>query len=135
MKHGIWRKLFPHLIATGIFLIIAVIYCKPVLEGKVVNQHDVLGWKGMAQQSIEYKEKHGRFPLWTNSLFSGMPAYTVSMDADHPVSVGYFYYVLTLGLPKPISFFFLACICFYFLCQLLINIKPRINKKKITAPR
>ena len=32
------------------------------------------------------------------------------------VLVGYLGNVITLGLPKPISFFFLACICFYFLC-------------------
>jgi len=32
------------------------------------------------------------------------------------ISVGYLTSVITLGLPIPVSFFFLACICFYFLC-------------------
>jgi hypothetical protein len=116
MKSINFKKALPHLIAVAIFLIVAVIYCKPALEGKVVAQHDIQGWKGMAQQSFEFKEKYGHFPLWTNSMFSGMPAYQIAMDAKTDISVNYVYSIITLGLPTPISFFFLACIGFYFLC-------------------
>jgi hypothetical protein len=119
MKKGWLLTLLPHAIAVLIFLIVAVIYCRPVLEGKVLQQHDVTQWKAMAQNSYEYKEKHGNFPLWTNSMFSGMPAYQIAMESSHKIAPQYFYYILTLGLPKPISFFFLACICFYFLSQVL----------------
>jgi hypothetical protein len=121
-----FKKLVPHVIAVVIFLIVALVYCKPALEGKVVNQHDNLGWKGMAQQSFEYKEKYGRFPLWSNSMFGGMPAYQIAMDQDYPVSNQWMVYVLTLGLPKPMNFFFLACICFYLLC-LVLRINPWIG--------
>lgn len=119
------KKLAPHLIAVVAFIIIALVYCKPVLEGKVVNQHDNLGWKGMAQQSFEYKEKYGRFPLWTNSMFGGMPAYQIAMDQDYPVSTQWMAAVFTLGLPKPANFFFLACVAFYLLC-LVMRINPWI---------
>ncbi|MEO6813124.1 MAG: YfhO family protein [Ginsengibacter sp.] len=117
MKNLNFKKILPHLVAIVIFLVVAVIYCKPALEGKVVAQHDIQGWRGMAQQSFEFKDKHGFYPLWTNSMFSGMPAYQIAFDARTKISVGYVQSVLTLGLPKPISFFFLACICFYFLCN------------------
>lgn len=116
MKHLNFKKILPHLIAVVIFLIVAIIYCKPALEGKVVQQSDTQGWRGMAQQSFEFKEKHGYYPLWTNSMFGGMPAYQIFLDGKIPVSAGYISSILTLGLPIPISFFFLACICFYFLC-------------------
>ena len=116
MKNFNFKKLLPHLIALAVFLIVSVIYCKPALEGKVVLQHDIQGWRGMSQQSVEFKKKHGYYPLWTNSMFSGMPAYQIFLDARTHVPVGYLGSVITLGLPKPISFFFLACICFYFLC-------------------
>src|SRR5688500_8983596 len=109
MNKGMFARILPHLVALLVFLIVAVIYCNPVLQGKVVQQHDVTQWRAMAQNSFEYKEKHGNFPLWTNGMFSGMPAYQIAMEASHAVSPGWFYYVLTLGLPKPISFFFLAC--------------------------
>ena len=109
------KPLLPHLLSIGIFLIISLIYCRPALEGKVLNAHDNQGWKGMAQQSFEYKEKYGRFPLWTNSMFSGMPTYQIAMDQDYPVSIQYLSYIFTLGLPKPVNFFFLACLSFYLL--------------------
>ena len=125
MNKGLFSKLLPHIIAVVIFLLIAILYCKPVLEGRVISQHDILGWKGMAQQSIEFKEKHGHYPLWTNSLFSGMPGYTIAMEPSHKVQTMYLYGVLNLFLPKPADFFFLACICFYFLC-IVLRIRPWI---------
>jgi hypothetical protein len=125
MNKGLFSKLLPHIIAVVIFLLIAILYCKPVLEGRVISQHDILGWKGMAQQSIEYREKYGRYPLWTNSLFSGMPGYTIAMEPSHKVQTMYLYGILNLFLPKPADFFFLACICFYFLC-IVLRIRPWI---------
>ncbi|MEO6134496.1 MAG: hypothetical protein ABIP35_05050, partial [Ginsengibacter sp.] len=116
MKNFNFKKVLPHLIAVAIFLIVAVIYCKPAIEGKVVTQHDTQAWQGMAQQSFEFNEQHGHYPLWTNSMFSGMPAYQIFLDGRTSISVAYVYSALTLGLPKPINFFFLASICFYFLC-------------------
>jgi hypothetical protein len=74
MKKGLFKKLLPHLIAIVVFLVIALIYCRPVLEGKVINQHDVTHWKGAIQNSVEYTKTHnGNYPLWSNGLFSGMP--------------------------------------------------------------
>jgi len=115
MKQSWLKTALPHILAIGLFLLIAVIYCQPVLQGKTLDQHDITGWKGMAQQSIEYREQHGHFPLWTNSMFSGMPAYTIAYDGPSVQTI-YLQSVITLGLPTPISFFFLACVCFYFLC-------------------
>ncbi len=116
MKNINWKKILPHIAAVVIFLVVAVVYCKPALQGKVVAQHDIQGWRGMSQQSVEFNEKYGHYPLWTNSMFSGMPAYQIFMDSRTKISVGYFQSIVTLGLPKPMNFFFLACICFYFLC-------------------
>lgn len=113
------KKLLPHVVAIVIFLLVSVLYCKPALEGKVLNAHDNIGWKGMAQQSIEVKEKTGKVPLWTNSLFSGMPGYQVAMENSHKISFHYVGQILTLGLPKPANFFFLACIGFYLLALVL----------------
>ncbi|MES1221248.1 MAG: hypothetical protein ABUT20_37450, partial [Bacteroidota bacterium] len=126
MNSSLLKKALPHIIAVAVFIIVAAIYCKPVFDGKVVNQSDVLHWKGMAQQSFEYKEKHGHFPLWTESAFSGMPAYTIAMDATSKISTGYLYYIITLGLPKPVNYLFIACICFYILTQVL-RINPWVG--------
>lgn len=118
MKNSWFKKLIPHLVAAGIFLIVALIYCRPALEGKVVNQHDITHWKGAIQQSVEYAETHGQYPLWTNSMFSGMPTFQIGFSANNNIP-WIAHQVFTLGLPKPIQFFFLACICFYFLSVVL----------------
>jgi len=117
MKYINWKKILPHVIAIAIFLIIAVIYCKPALEGKVLSQHDTIGWKGMVQNSMEYKEKYGHYPLWNPNLFSGMPNYQVAISGKSTLID--FTTIFSLGLPRPINFFFLACICFYLLSQVL----------------
>jgi hypothetical protein len=119
INSSILKKALPHLIAVLVFLIVAVVYCRPALEGKVVNQSDVQQWKAMAHQSFEYKEKYGHFPLWTEGAFSGMPAYTIAIDGMPKLNFGYLDNVLTLGLPQPISFFFLACVCFYILMAVM----------------
>src|ERR1700744_4556566 len=115
LNSSLLKKALPHLIAIVAFLLVAVVYCRPALEGKVVSQSDMLQYKAMAQQSFEYKEKHGHFPLWTESAFGGMPAYTIAIDAQTSLNYGYLERALSLGLPQPINFFFLACVCFYIL--------------------
>src|SRR5664279_2246957 len=100
MKNFNFKKVLPHVIAIVIFLIVAVVYCKPALEGKVVAQQDIQNWRGMSQQSVEFHDKYGYYPLWTNSLFSGMPAYQIFLDARTHVQVGYLDSIFRLGLPK-----------------------------------
>lgn len=124
MNNPLLKKLLPHAIAIIIFLVVAALFCKPALEGNVLNQHDTIGWKGMAQNSFDYKEKNGHFPLWNTNLFSGMPNYQVAMEGKTilPDTVKIF----SLGLPKPINFFFLACLCFYILC-LILRLNPVVG--------
>lgn len=125
MKKGLFARLLPHLIAVVVFLIVATLYCQPALEGKVVNQNDVTHWKGSIHQSEVYKETHGEYPLWTNALFSGMPTFQIGIPGNNLLP-WYVHNILTLGLPKPIQFFFLACICFYFLCC-VVRVNPYIG--------
>ncbi|HYC40098.1 MAG TPA: YfhO family protein [Chitinophagaceae bacterium] len=121
MRNQTLKKLLPHLVALVAFLLVTVIFCKPVLEGNVLNQHDTIGWRGMAQNAFEYKEKHGHFPLWNPNLFSGMPNYQVAMEGKSILPD--FTKILAFGLPKPMNFFFLACVCFYIL-GLVLGARP-----------
>lgn len=123
MKKINFKILLPHIIAIGIFLIVAVIFCKPALEsGVAMKQSDMTGWHGMSHQSFEYKEQHGHFPLWLTNMFSGMPAFQVAIEgAWNPLI--YIDRMIQLWLPQPINFFFLACIGFYFFC-ICLKIRP-----------
>jgi hypothetical protein len=123
MKHFDFKKLLPHIIAIGIFLLVTVIFCKPALEsGVVLKQSDISSWEGMSKQSFEYKEKNGHFPLWVTSMFGGMPAYQIAIDG-YWTPIGYIDKTFQLWLPKPLNFFFLACLSFYFLC-ICLKIRP-----------
>lgn len=117
MKKFNFQKALPHLIAVITFLLLSIYLTKPALEGRVVQQHDVIQWKAMAQQSFEFEKKYGHLPKWTNSLFSGMPAYQIAMGPEKPMYIHPYYIqdVLTLGLPRPVYYLFLASLCFYLL--------------------
>jgi hypothetical protein len=126
MKKTLWQTVMPHVVAVAIFLVLALIISKPALEsGVVMKQSDIAGWQGMSHQLMQYKEQHGHFPLWLTNMFSGMPAYQVAMEGPWTIN-GVLHTILQFGLPKPINFFFLACICFYFLCQCL-RVRPWVS--------
>lgn len=117
MKNDLVKRIIPHIVAILIFLIVSIAFCRPALEGNVLNQHDIVGWKGMAQNAFDYKEKTGHFPLWNTNVFSGMPNYLIAMEGKSILPD--LTKILSLGLPQPASFFFLAALCFYILCMAL----------------
>ena len=118
-----FKKLIPHAVAVGIFLLVTVIFCKPALEsGVVLKQSDISSWQAMSHQSMEYKAAKGHYPLWVSTMFSGMPAFQIAIEgAWSPLFV--IDRAFQLWLPKPMNFFFLACISFYFLCMCL-RVRP-----------
>lgn len=117
MQHPLLKRLTPHLGALLVFLIVTALFCRPALEGYQLNQHDNVSWKGMAQNAFEYKEVNGHFPLWNPNLFGGMPNYQIAMEGKSILPE--MTKVLSLGLPKPMNFFFLACVFFYLLALTL----------------
>ena len=73
-----WKKILPYVVAIVAFVAVAMIYCAPALEGKVLVQGDVNNWKGAAQEARMFYDEHGYSPWWTNSMFSGMPTYQIT---------------------------------------------------------
>ncbi|MEO7309159.1 MAG: YfhO family protein [Chitinophagaceae bacterium] len=115
MKTFNWKSILPHLIAVGVFLIVAVLFCYPALESNVViQQGDLAQSQSVVHQSFVYKELHGHFPLWMPQIFSGMPGFVNIFEG--PYNPLYFIdRMFQLWLPAPISYFFLLSIGFYFL--------------------
>jgi Bacterial membrane protein YfhO len=128
MKKFNFKILVPHIVAFFTFLLLSLIFTKPVFDGKVIEQYDSHQWRASAQQSFQYKDTHGHFPRWTNSMFGGMPAYQIAMDdkTSSIISITSFLDIFTLGLPKPVYFLFIACACFYFLC-IVIGVNPWLS--------
>src|SRR5690606_10438797 len=76
MKHWFTRNSI-HFAVIGIFIVISFIYFAPAWQGKSLMQQDVIQAQAMAREIVEFKDKDGKGPLWTNSMFSGMPSYQI----------------------------------------------------------
>ena len=79
MKPSLFKSALPHFIAVLFFTVISFAYFYPVLEGRKINAHDTKVYEGSSKEISDYRDKYGREPLWTNSMFGGMPAYTISV--------------------------------------------------------
>lgn len=96
----------------------------PLLEGKTIQQSDIVHFKGMAKELQDYRSETGEEALWTNSMFSGMPAYMISviykgnwarelhiiLQRTFPMAakmilyfVGFYILLLTLGIKRWLS--------------------------------
>lgn len=72
------------------FVFIAYGYSPEVFQGKVINQSDISSWQGMANEIVTHNNAHpDDRTLWTNSMFGGMPATTISViyegDYTNPI--------------------------------------------------
>jgi len=59
-------------------------------------------------------------------MYCGMPGYLIAMDAYNPLSITNLHNLYMWIFPKPLCFFFLLCLAFYFLTQVL-NINPYLG--------
>ena len=80
MKNIEWKKILKYALPILAFVVIAYGYAPQVLEGKIVNQSDISSWEGMANEIVTFnKANPGERTLWTNSMFGGMPATSISV--------------------------------------------------------
>ncbi len=66
-----------HLAIIGIFIALCCVYFSPALQGKALYQNDVLQAKAMQKEILDVKAETGKAPLWTNSMFGGMPSFQI----------------------------------------------------------
>ena len=92
-----WKQLLPYVVALVVFVGLAMAYCSPLLDGKVLHAGDVNNWKGAAQEVISYKAETGEVSFWTNSMFGGMPTYQIAGSTPSGRLRGFFEKVIHLG--------------------------------------
>lgn len=113
MNKSFFQRNLPHFVALLLFLVLSFFYMKPVLEGKQLLGHDTESWMGLAKETLDYNEKNEDVALWTNSAFSGMPVYQISLEQPNNLLQ---YVEKALGaIPRPVFFVVLYFICFYIL--------------------
>lgn len=107
-----WKSLLPHGIAVLLFLVLSLAYNSSVLDGSRLVSHDDTMYRGAGKEINDYRDKNGEEALWTNRMFSGMPAYTISYAPKNNL-VGKVFYVVAGLLPTPVVQMFWAMLCFY----------------------
>lgn len=111
------KKILPHLVVLIVFIVAALAYFNPVLQGKVIYQSDIVQYIGMAKQQNDFRKETGEETFWTNSAFGGMPTY--QLGAQYPNN-----YIKKLDhtlrfLPRPADYLFLYFIGIYILFLVL----------------
>ena len=115
MKNIQFKSFTPHAIALLIFLVITSVYFSPIFfDGKKLKQSDITHFKGMSKEIVDHRELYDEEPLWTNSMFSGMPAYQISVLYTGNL-IKKAANLFQLFLPSPSGFVFLYLLGFYFL--------------------
>jgi Bacterial membrane protein YfhO len=112
----------PHLVAIIIFISIAVAYFSPLLDNYELAQSDIANFKGASKEISDYRILHGDEPLWTNSMFSGMPAYQISV-IHHGNWIRSIEPWLRFNLPNPMAVLFMTMFGFYIFC-LCVGVNP-----------
>ncbi|MGO4294513.1 YfhO family protein [Chitinophaga sp. RAB17] len=121
-----WLKAFiPHFAALVIFVTLALVFCSPVLDGKQLFQSDMMHYQGMSKEASDYYKATGDLPMWTNSMFGGMPSYVI-FTGPSTNKVGMVNKLLTLWLPNPADMFFVLMMGMYVFLS-VVNIRYWIS--------
>jgi len=122
MKKTDIKKWMPYIGAILIFLIVTLVYFFPLLEGKRIYQSDIVHFTGMSKEIVDFRKDTGTEPLWTNSMFGGMPAFQISTKYSGNL-LAWLDQVLQLGLPHPAGVVFLYFLGFFILL-LVLRVNP-----------
>jgi hypothetical protein len=125
MKNISFKKVAPYLAAILLFIVITFAFFSPLLEGKRIFQSDTAQFEGMSKEIADFRATTGQEPLWTNSMFGGMPAYQISTNYTSNL-LGYLDTIFTLGLPRPANMLFLYFMGFFFLL-LVMKVDPWLS--------
>lgn len=112
MKKLYAGKLLQPLMAAGVFLLLSVMYFLPQVQGKVLQPSDIISVRAASEELTSWKEKTGETVLWTNSMFSGMPTYQISL-AQSSNLMNVVNKVHQAFIQRPIGYFFAAMLSIY----------------------
>ncbi|HET9053121.1 MAG TPA: hypothetical protein VFM90_03040, partial [Cyclobacteriaceae bacterium] len=117
------QHILPHAVAITAFLLVTIFFFNPLFfEKKVMVQHDIAQSIAGSKALTDHRAQTGEEGLWASNMFSGMPAYTVSIQWSNG-AVRFINQALTLYLPHPVSNIFLAFICYYIML-LVFRVRP-----------
>ena len=128
MKKALIEFSKTHLIILVGFIAMSMVYMSPILDGKVLSQHDMTQVTGMKQELKQFHEETGEYSQWTNSMYAGMPAFHVGPSGmKHSVFFHLAkFFRFGLNFSNPIANLFIYLVCFYVLL-LALRVNPWVS--------
>jgi len=118
------KKILTYVAIVLGFLVLSYAFVPQVLDGKIVNQSDISGWRGMAHELQEWNSAHpDNKTAWTGSMFSGMPTAAIepSTEGDWTQNL----YKLLMKGKRPANWLFVSMLG-AFLLLLSLGVNPLI---------
>lgn len=112
---NIIKKFIPHLIALLLFAAVSYIYFMPNFNGKVHSESDMFQGNAMSTEIDKYEEVEGTLPLWTNSIFFGMPSQILRGRESNNLLKDVNYLTPFKSAKYPFRIMFLSLLGFYIL--------------------
>jgi hypothetical protein len=111
-----------HIIIVAILLVVSFAYFfTPLMQGKALAQGDVQRAQSMQKEIMDTRAKTGKEPLWTNSMFGGMPSYQIHVLYPNNIT-SYVVQSLKAIFPNPVDTVLLSLLGAYLLlCVLRLN--------------
>lgn len=104
------------ILSVIIMAVISVVFFLPDnFEGNDLRQHDMVQGMANSREIVDYEAETGHKAWWTNSLFSGMPAFQISPSYSSNGLFSWFTKVYGLGLPAPSNLLFMMMLGFMIL--------------------
>lgn len=120
------RRFLSVLASLAVIAAVSMAFFAPdALEGNVLNQHDILQGEANSAEVVAHKAETGETSWWTNSLFSGMPAYQIAPSYPSGALFGWLNSVYGLGLPTPANYLAMMMIGMLILL-LALKVKPSL---------
>ncbi len=117
-----YNKYLQYIIPLALLAVLTMVYMAPAFNGKVVRQGDIQQYSGASKEILDYKAKEGKGPLWTNSMFGGMPSYQISYEAPNNFAK---YLRNITPFKHPVNMLFMGMV-FAFILLLTFRVNPWI---------
>ncbi len=119
-----FQKNWVHFVVVILFLIVAGAYFSPQFDDFALKQDDIEKYTGMSNEVKYHREVEGNEPLWTNSMFGGMPTTQISVHYGGSIILSA-RKLWNNTFPAPAGTFLIHLLSFYIMAMLM-RIKPVI---------
>ncbi|MFA9390572.1 MAG: YfhO family protein [Prolixibacteraceae bacterium] len=107
------------------YIVFTLAYFSPLLKGERLTSTDSKTFLGSSKEVIDFREDTGHEAFWTNSIFSGMPAYLISTVHGGELLTHVRAFIVKL-IPSPAGLIIINFI-FFFILGLILGIPPLLS--------